>query len=147
MKDLSRFYYHNCSEILISNDMIEVMSTIDYFARLCYLLFMEIPPIIKMSSTLPSEVLRRSSTVNIRQSIVGSGNSNNITSLSLQLDIDRLFTQRVKVFEDANPSCGTEYILTTFIKVFVFIFFISLMIIATFRQSYELFMKKHGHFR
>lgn len=117
LKDLAGFYYRDSSEILISNEMIEVVSTIDYFARLCYLLFMEIPPIIKMSTTLSSEVLRRGSTVNMRQSIVGGGNSTNMTSLSLQLDIDRLFTQRVKVFEDANPSSGTEYILSTFMKV------------------------------
>jgi hypothetical protein len=101
---------NNVKSVTISSHLISYLEYLDQIAINSYLLLNEQPPHLKSSTHLERELIRR--TANTRSSIA-MGNNN----LALQMDIERLFSQQVKIFTPMQPNSGTEYLIGTILKV------------------------------
>jgi hypothetical protein len=91
----------------ISTKLLYFLEYLDQVSVSSYLLFNENPPV----KTSHQDIRRQATT---RQSITMGNTSNN---LALQMDIERLFSQRVKVFTPCQPNSGPEYVIGAILKV------------------------------
>ncbi len=87
--------------VAVSNAVLNLVEYLDLVASYCFLLLLEVPPQVRFGND--REILRRS----------GGRTGPN----SVQMDIDRLFSQNIKVFSVLPSECGTEFILNTIFKV------------------------------
>lgn len=101
------------TKLSITSSIIWLLQYFDKFSSLVYILFLQQPPIY---SRPERENLRRSSVArNINTSNTGTVLSNQ--SLSLQMDIERLFTQKIKIIDIVPTTNNAEYLIKTLIKV------------------------------
>jgi hypothetical protein len=94
--------------ITLSSSMLQYIEFIDLLASYCFVLLSETPPHLK-----PNLVERDIRRMAGRQSMTAAGGLGN----TLQMDIERLFSQRVKIFSSLLATSGSEMILGTILKV------------------------------
>ncbi len=94
--------------LTISDQAKDFLLYLDGLAHNGYLFFLEASPQVRGNSGLDRDLARRGGG---RQSVVVGNN------LALQMDIERLFSQRVKIFSPINTITGNEVIVNTIIKV------------------------------
>lgn len=87
--------------VTVSTAVLNLVEYLDLVASYCFLLLLEVPPQIRFGND--RDILRRS----------GGRTGPN----SVQMDIDRLFSQNIKVFSVLPSECGAEFILNTILKV------------------------------
>jgi hypothetical protein len=95
--------------ITLSSSMLQYIEFIDLLASYCFVLLSETPPHLK-----PNLVERDIRRMAGRQSMTAAGGLGN----TLQMDIERLFSQRVKIFSSLLATSGSEMILGTILKVY-----------------------------
>lgn len=101
----------------LKDEMIEIAKFLDRFTFYCILIFMEPLPSSK-NVNVDRDLLRRAA---LRHSVVsaGQGQISGLAnqSLTLQLDIDRLFSRRVKVFERLKADATVDALVGSMLKV------------------------------
>lgn len=95
--------------LTISDRAKDFLVYLDTLAHHGYLLFLEAPPQVRGGGGMDRDLARRGAG---RQSIA-MGNTN----LALQMDIERLFSQRVKIFPTITAKSGNDVIVNTVLKV------------------------------
>eukprot|EP00981_Chlorochromonas_danica_P006792 scaffold1490_cov162-Ochromonas_danica.AAC.38 len=102
--------------IELNDEMIEIAKFLDSFTLYCILIFMEPLPSSK-NVNVDRDLLRRAA---MRHSVVsaGQGQISGLAnqSLTLQLDMDRLFSRRVRVFERLKADATVDALVGSMLK-------------------------------
>lgn len=96
-------------DLRVSADVIDVAAVLDHYAMFCAMVLGEQPPMPKAAG-VDRDLIRRA---NMRQSIVASSYNQ---SLTLQLDIDRLFSQKVIIFDTIQSTSSMDTLVNALLK-------------------------------
>lgn len=104
----------NAAHNLVNEGTLLTCKFLDLYALLCCVVLNEAPPPLK-SHGLDRDLMRRGGgAAAARASVVGGLGHHN-----LQLDIERLFTQRIKVFDRLPVSASLDLLVGAVIKVLI----------------------------
>jgi hypothetical protein len=96
--------------IQLSYSSLQMAKYLDQLMQLCCLMFQDVPPM--PPSNASREAARRSSVVRHNHPTSSTNHS-----LALQMDIERLFAAKIRVFEEIPSDCASEFLMNTVIKV------------------------------
>lgn len=102
-QDLSRV------AVSVSEDILAIATYLDLYTVYCAMILGEQPPLVR-GAAADRDTMRRAS---MRHNIGGGANAQ---SLTLQLDIDRLFSQKMRIFDAIEASSSMDVLVNAQLK-------------------------------